>query len=449
MKKKYSLPLTRLADRLVERLGLDTGKTDTCQNLLAVTMNDRSAVRAFYVKRFVRMGRIVAAGSLLTVLSLCIPAKPGILTEKNQIKRPGYGQGDQTLTLGAQIEGVSEERQIAVTVKEREYTKEEIREILDLAVSELNEQILGENTSLDEVRKNMRFPTSMQDGAVSVSFSTVPYGILDEEGRIVREVEEDGETVEIQAVLTCGTQEETYICTARVLPPVMSPQERLWKQLDRLVQQNQEESRTQPELTLPSRIEEKRIFWEEESTSSWQIVFFLTICITAGAYFADEQKIRKRAEQRRIQLEMDYPEIMWKLTMLLGAGLTMHNAFVKIAEDYHKTKGKTYRYAYEEMLAVCYEMKRGVPEGEAYERFGRRCELPAYAKMGTLLSQNLKKGAKGLLEVLEREAVSSLEEQKNLARRLGEEAGTKILFPMLLLLIVVFILLLAPAVMSF
>ena len=76
MKKKYSLPLTRLADRLVERLGLDTGKTDTCQNLLAVTMNDRSAVRAFYVKRFVRMGRIVAAGSLLTVLSLCIPAKP-------------------------------------------------------------------------------------------------------------------------------------------------------------------------------------------------------------------------------------------------------------------------------------------------------------------------------------------------------------------------------------
>lgn len=71
-------------------------------------------------------------------------------------------------------------------------------------------------------------------------------------------------------------------------------------------------------------------------------------------------------------------------------------------------------------------MKSGIPEMECYERFARRCDLIPYMKMGALLSQNLKKGAKGISEMLRMEAVQALEDRKSRARQLGEEAGTRL-----------------------
>lgn len=70
-------------------------------------------------------------------------------------------------------------------------------------------------------------------------------------------------------------------------------------------------------------------------------------------------------------------------------------------------------------------------------------------KFGSLLSQNLKKGSRGLVELLEQEAENGMEERKSLARKLGEEAGTKLLLPMLLMLILVIVILMVPAILSF
>ena len=85
---------------------------------------------------------------------------------------------------------------------------------------------------------------------------------------------------------------------------------------------------------------------------------------------------------------------------------------------------------------------------ECYERFARRCDLIPYMKMGALLSQNLKKGAKGTSEMLRMEAVQALEDRKSRARQLGEEAGTKLLIPMLLMLIIVITIVVVPAFLS-
>ena len=42
-----------------------------------------------------------------------------------------------------------------------------------------------------------------------------------------------------------------------------------------------------------------------------------------------------------------------------------------------------------------------------------------------------------------------MEERRNLAKKLGEQAGTKLLFPMMLMLLVVMVILMVPAMMSF
>ena len=61
------------------------------------------------------------------------------------------------------------------------------------------------------------------------------------------------------------------------------------------------------------------------------------------------------------------------------------------------------------------------------------------------MSQNLRKGTKGLTELLKLEARQAFEERKAQAKRLGEEAGTKLLLPMFLMLAVVLVIVIVPA----
>ena len=97
------------------------------------------------------------------------------------------------------------------------------------------------------------------------------------------------------------------------------------------------------------------------------------------------------------------------------------------------------------MRHTCHEMDSGVTEAEGYENFGRRCDLQIYIRLGALLSQNLRKGTKGLSELLKLESIQAFEERKARAKRLGEEAGTKLLLPMFLMLAVVLIIVIVPA----
>lgn len=100
------------------------------------------------------------------------------------------------------------------------------------------------------------------------------------------------------------------------------------------------------------------------------------------------------------------------------------------------------------MQKTCREMESGHTEAESYENFGRRCKVQAYVRFGALLSQNLRKGTRGLTELLKMEAIQAFEDRKARARRLGEEAGTKLLLPMFLMLTVVLVIVIVPAFLS-
>ena len=74
-----------------------------------------------------------------------------------------------------------------------------------------------------------------------------------------------------------------------------------------------------------------------------------------------------------------------------------------------------------------------------------RCGLASYRKFGSMLSQNLRKGTKGMADLLKKEAADAFEDRKNRARKLGEEAGTKLLGPMFMMLAVVIVIIVIPA----
>ncbi len=176
----------------------------------------------------------------------------------------------------------------------------------------------------------------------------------------------------------------------------------------------------------------------------------LGICFLAVlGYLGVGQEFKKEDEERRRQLVLDYPDLVFKLGMLLNAGLTIQNAFMKIAEGYSEHKGEKKRYVYEEMLYACNEMKSGVSEARAYENFGRRCGTTSYVRLGSTLAGGLQKSAEGITTLLLKESEEAMEDRRLLARKIGEEAGTKLLLPMILMLMVVMVILMVPAMMSF
>jgi hypothetical protein len=88
-------------------------------------------------------------------------------------------------------------------------------------------------------------------------------------------------------------------------------------------------------------------------------------------------------------------------------------------------------------------------EAACYEYFGNRCGVVCYKKLSSMLIQNLRKGTDGLIEAMDNEVRIAFEERKAVARKLGEEAQTKLMLPMMLMLSVVMIIIMIPAYLSF
>jgi pilus assembly protein TadC len=222
-------------------------------------------------------------------------------------------------------------------------------------------------------------------------------------------------------------------------------------------------------MQLPQQVDGRTLHWSYPQEGTVRMLLVILLILPAAFWVHEDSKVRENAKARKGQMELDYSQLLWKMTMLLSAGLTIRGAFTRIAAQYQAQTGTSEtlygsaasitpkklkrpagqkHYVYEEMILTLREMRSGVPEASAYENFGRRCGLPSYIKLGSLLSQNLKKGSKGLTSLLEHEAVLSLEQHKMAVRKMGEKAGIRMLLPMIMMFSVVLVILMVPAFLS-
>jgi len=78
-----------------------------------------------------------------------------------------------------------------------------------------------------------------------------------------------------------------------------------------------------------------------------------------------------------------------------------------------------------------------------------RAGLLPFMKFSSILVQNLKKGNRNMVDLLRQEAAEAFQERKETVKKLGEEASTKLLGPMIILLFMVLAIILIPAFISF
>lgn len=153
-------------------------------------------------------------------------------------------------------------------------------------------------------------------------------------------------------------------------------------------------------------------------------------------FFMMDKDLGSQVVRKKQALRMEYPEIVHKLNLYMGAGLSVRACFTLLKEEY------------ESVLYACRDFQAGMLETVVYERFGRRLGIKEYIRLGMLLSQNCRRGNAGLLDRLEEEALHITKERQQEVKILGEKAQTKLLLPMVLMLFVVMLLIIVPAFME-
>lgn len=398
-----------------------------------------------------KMGLVFLSASAVAVL-VFLADNSHILPQDESgtsiVKRNSPGGGAREEELVVQIG--EEEETIKFAVEEQEYTEAELEQVFADAEETLEMLVLGENESLDEVRSDLNLVTEIPGTGVRVSWEPDNYEVINMQGEIQSEnLTDSGTLIRLDALLTYGEEKIQYTFFAHVYPPKVSQMEKLLQKVKDEISRLDEENRESEDLPLPDNVDGVSITWGYVRNFRAAGLVLLGIALSAYVYASEQQKQKEEKKKRELQLMLDYPQMVNKFTLFLGAGMTARRAWCQVAEDYEKQKqenGK--REVYEEMLYTMHEMKGGTSEGLCYERFGEHCGLPVYRKFGVLLSQNLKKGTKGLAVLLKQEADNAFEERKSLAKRLGEEAGTKLLIPMFLMLAVVLVMVVVPAFFS-
>jgi len=371
-----------------------------------------------------------------------------------KIERNSYGERAETDTYKVEIDGKTEEI-LDIQVAPRSYTEQELQGLYLSATKELETFFLGQNTSAEHVTEKLSLSDSIEGYPFRIRWEMSRYDVVDSTGKLHQNViekvdtENRGVPVTLTAILQYGSKSFSFSEDIVVYAEKEeTPSEK--EKLENLVADIEDESREDAYVELPEMLDGKKLVWRKVENTKTIPMLLVGSAVSFFFLYSEIQKERKEKQKREKQMLFDYPEIVSQFTVLISAGMSTKNAWKKIVEDYRKQKTRTgrERWAYEEMFYILQEMQSGIPEAECYAHFVERANLMPYMKLGALLLQNLRKGTKGMWAMLEVEACQSLEERKNQVKKLGEEAGTKMLLPMLLMLIVVLLIVMVPAFVS-
>jgi tight adherence protein C len=362
-------------------------------------------------------------------------------------------EADIGIDKDAVKEKVSQSQELTINVRERSYSKEELSQTFEEAIQYLKICVLGSNESTELVYGDLYFCKTIPGTSITVDWKPKDYSLIQSDGSIHNEqIDEDGLVTTVTAILTYRDQQVEHNMSFHIMPRQHSEEELLRNKLEEEINASGEKSEEESRFELPDTVENYRLRWSGKEENTGTTLFFLGVLMALVAWLFGEKELDSKMTHRKEQMLLDYPEIINKFTLLVNAGMTVKQAWNKIAEDYEEKsseKGLKKRYAYEEMLTTAHELKLGLSESTAYEQYGRRIGLIPYIKFSSLVAQNLKKGNKGFTELLRKEAIEAFEDRKETAKRLGEEAGTKLLIPMMIMLIIVFLIILIPAFWSF
>lgn len=382
---------------------------------------------------------VIFVGLVFTLLVFISDSFGNTVYTSEGINRNAYGGDAFDVTITTDLLGKEE---IDVTVYPRELTEDEVYETYEKFCMELEHVLIGDNPDLNHISEKLNLVSRIYGYPFKVSWVSSDIVLVSPWNGDVQEVYEECQVVLTAKIIYGKYQfEREFLLT--VVPKDYSEKEQIRNELINMLVDSENVNRSEDYWNLPNEYNGTTIVWNIKKSGIGMYILPIVLIISVVLYFLSDKDLKKKAEENKREMRGAYPEIVNQMVLYIGAGMTVRATFGKIAED-ALNKGKT-NPIYKEMMYVCRKMQSGMMETEAYEMLGKRTDVQEYIKMGTLLGQNIKKGNNDLIARLKDEAEKAVNEKYQRCRKECEEATTKLLFPMIMMLLVIMVIIMVPA----
>lgn len=379
------------------------------------------------------------------LFGICMNIKENKNSIISTIKRNSYGEGSKEIEL--EIDSKFGKDKLLLELAEREYSKEETDILFDQFIQDLPNLIKGNNKSISEVNGNLLFENYYEGYPFYCEFDTDNPEIISSSGELQKEVSE-ATPVTIEVSVSYLEFNASNSFGVVVIPKEKSDREVFMAALSEEIQRDERENRSGEYINLPENFQGKPVDYRVVKGNKNVKIFAYVAVISILLFFYDSFMQKENEKKRKEEIKRLYPNFAQKFSMLSGAGLTPRQIFNKLGENYLK-KSERKNPLYDEIIVLNRELASGIPEITAYENFDKRCGVREISTFVSIVNQNMKKGAISLNTEIKKLSAESFRNQKGEIRKKGELAGSKLLFPMLIMLVIVFVMIMVPAFSSF
>lgn len=385
---------------------------------------------------------VIMAGSLLAMIATITEADSTL----ENLLRKDTGDGQAVYEIQASIGG--ESRKIPVVLEERQYTEEEAEQWFDYACKNIEKLIIGENKSINEVEEDLNLIESIPDSAIQVFWACSDYSLIQPSGELCREnLSEEGDKVKLVATFSYMDYERKHEINLIVRKKAYVGIERRFQELEEVIKTGEASSRTEDSLSLPTEVSGEKINYSVTEDYRELIILMLGMVVAILLPLRERSAVEQLQQKRHRQMLLEYPELVCKLSLYLGAGMNIGKAWEKIALTYiNKLSENQRRNLCNDQVVYTYrQLQSGVLTTKAFDEFGNRCGLQPFKKLSLLINSNLRKGSADLSAILQTEASEAYADRKSEVIKLASEASAKLMLPMVMELMVVIGVLIIPA----
>lgn len=154
--------------------------------------------------------------------------------------------------------------------------------------------------------------------------------------------------------------------------------------------------------------------------------------------------LHKKVKIREQIILLELPELLNSIVLLVGAGETVQRAIVHCVDSH---RGDVNHPLYKELSLMIGEWEGGYSFQQAFENFSKRCAVQEVSIFTTTVLLNYRRGGSDFVLSLRDLSRMLWDKRKAISRTRGEQASSKLVFPMVVIFLIVIVLVGTPAFM--
>lgn len=403
---------------------------------------------------FMKQGRIILAEVVIGIILLIILIFSMIFSPKYIVfERNPFGQGMKEIQVSLKKD--KENKKINYKLSEQELSDKQIRKIYKQFFKELKRKVAGKNTGLNKVTTSLSLPENIEGYPFEIAYEFLEDGYIFLDGTLNKKEQnklKNGEShiTYITVKASYKQYEEIRKYKIQIFSKPDTFRHNKFYKVEQYLKKKEQKSRYGEKIRIPTTYKGIQIGTGQNGVGSMGlIILFITIGLLIPLH--NYMKLREMGDKCQIEAERDFPVIVHLLTLYMGAGLSFFSAVRRISNNYQRQKkqSKQKKYAFERIMLMEQQMNNGISQKEACHNWGMQFRTDSYQKLSLILIQSFTKGAKEAAVLMETEEKEAFRKRVDRARKEGEEAATRLLFPMILLLSEVMLLVMYPALIRF